>query len=183
MNKDIEDRLIRETLRALDGKLGGSYPRMLAGRIMFLSKIPDTAFGHAVRKDEQAWLGPALLNLAQKDTKTLRLVADALDSMRKDGQAKNEKRYSWLNAYLWAYEELHCSRPPTMKEVVAQIKMPDNEVKRAYKERAGRKLFTECNLPITNVQTGRPKGAKDTIWPRSGKSERRENLRSLLLRE
>jgi len=166
MNRSIIDRLVLESLRALDGKLGGTYPQMLARRIKLASQVP---LDEKNQKEEDAWLGHALFDLAQTNTKSLRQVADALDSMRKDGQVKNEKRYSWLWAYLVAYEEAHCGRPPTMKEIIAGIEMPDDEAKRAYKERAGRKLLNKIGLPITNVPTGRPKGAKDGVSARKQK--------------
>jgi hypothetical protein len=178
MTKKIEDRLIREILRALDGKWAGTRPQMLAGRISYLEwdakddKLPASALD----KDEASWLGRELLRLVQTgDTKTLRQIADARDHLRKDGEVFNRKRYERLRTYLRVYERE--GRPPKIKELVK----PSGDAKRDMNnERAIRKLLDGLDLPYTDVRTGRPKGSTDSI-KRGANSERLRRLRSLLL--
>jgi hypothetical protein len=172
-----QDRLVREILRALDGKWAGTYPQLLARRISMLDDVAGSEKFRAIYEDEMNWLGSELVRLVQAgDTKTLRQIADARDHLRKDGEMFNRKRYYRLRAYLKIYERT--GRPPTIKEILKQLDIPGDDERRALNDERGiRKLLDDLDLPYTNVPTGHPKGVTN-----SRNSERLRRLRSLLLR-
>ena len=180
MTNKIEDRLVREILRALDGKLGATYPQMLARRIIGLESFDKDDKFRAVHEDEKNWLGRELLRLVQTgDTEKLRQVADASEHLRKNRKVFNLKRYERLRAYFKVYERE--GRPPKIREL---IDVSGDDEKRALNEkwalnneRAIRKLLRDLDLPYTSVPTGHPKGVTNSRNP-----ERLRRFRSLMLR-
>ena len=176
--RELDDLLVREVVRARSGKLAGTRPWQLALNIHQLAMCDDDE-----KREQEAWLGPELLDLVKTDRRTFRQVADALDQiqMRKPGEIL-KKRHKWLRAYLKAYSVAQYRRPPTWREITGRMELSVDEKKRANEERSGRKLFYDIGLPMTNVPTGRPKGAKDGVSARTKNSERFKTARSLLLR-